>query len=312
MRIWFVFLVVLSLAGGSDVSASPAQETTIPGTRVSLIPPDDFILTSRFPGFWHETVGASIMVTEFPASLVESVAGFGDRSALGKRGLTLVHKQEVNVNNQKGLLLRIKQVVSGIDYLKWLLIFGNEKESVMVAASFPEELETELSERMKASILTAKWNKEIEVSLTEGLNFTVTAKGEMIPAKRIANALLYTWNGIFPSKVVDHPFFIVGQTLSKIDISDKKEFAKKRLLQTATITDIALEYSRPVTVDKLSGYELIAKGTDKESGQSMVIYQMILYEDEGYYLMQGIVSSRGRRIHFPIFREIARSFKRKN
>src|SRR5688572_25317974 len=202
MRIWFLLLVVLSLAGGSVVLASPPQETTIPGTRVSLVPPDTFTAASQFPGFLREAVGASIIVTEFPASFVGVVAGFGDPSALEKRGMFLVRKQEVNVNRQTGLLLRIKQVASGITFLKWLLIFGNEKESVMIAASFPEVLEKELSEQMKASILTATWNDKIQVSLTEGLNFTVAAKGELKPARRVANNLLFSRQGIFPSKVV--------------------------------------------------------------------------------------------------------------
>src|SRR5688572_23683795 len=279
MRIWFLLLVVLPLAGGSAVFALPSQET-IPGTRVSLVPPDTFTAASQFPGFWREAVGASIIVTEFPASFVEVVAGFGDPSALEKRGMFLVRKQEVNVNRQTGLLLRIKQVASGIPYLKWLLIFGNEKESVMIAASFPEVLEKELSEQMKASILTAKWNDKIQVSLTEGLNFTVAAKGELKPARRVANNLLFSRQGIFPSKVVDDPIFLVGQSLSQVEINDQEHFAKTRVLQTDTITDIALEESRPVTVDKLTGYEVVADGKDKASGESVVIYQVILYEDQ--------------------------------
>src|SRR5688572_9757224 len=97
-----LFLIVLSAAGNSDVFASPPQEATVPGTRVSLIPPDTFTPAAQFPGFLREAVGASIIVTEFPASFVEAVAGFGNPSALEKRGMVLVSKQEVNVNHQKG------------------------------------------------------------------------------------------------------------------------------------------------------------------------------------------------------------------
>jgi hypothetical protein len=264
----------------------------------------------QFPGYWQESVGSSIIVTEFPAPFSEATAGFSNPSELSKRGMSLLNKQGVIVNEQKGELLKVKQSALGTEYLKWLLIFGDEKESVMIAATFPQELETELSEKMKASVLTAKWYKEKKVSPREGLNFTFDEKGEMRLAKRIANSLLFTKSGTFPSKAVDDPLFIIGQALSKIDVDDKEEFAKSRISQTATVTDIEIENLSRVVLDNLNGYEIIAKGRDVESGQPMVIYQTILFDDQGYYIMQGLVSEKQRQTYLPVFRDMAGSFKR--
>ena len=159
--------------------------------------------------------------------------------------------------------------------------------------------------------LTAKWDRQRKVVPTEGLNFTFTEKGEIRLAKRIANSLLYTKSGVFPSKAVDDPLFIIGQALSKLDIENKEQFAKSRLSQMATITDVEIEQLSQVTVDNLSGYEIFAKGNDKESGRSMFVYQMVLYEDQSYYIMQGLVSSKHGQTYLPVFQEIARSFRRK-
>lgn len=313
MKILNILLVMFSLAtiGASQTGESPRQERAIPGTRVSLVPPAGFISAAQFSGFWQESLGSSIIVTEFPGPFSEVSSGFLNTSDLAKRGMALLNKLDVKVNNETGLLLHLRQNASGTEYLKWLLIFGDEKESVMIAATFPKELEGDLSEKMKASVLTAKWDRERKVAPTEGLNFTFSEKGEIRLAKRIANSLLYTKSGVFPIKAVDDPLFIIGQALSKVDVADKEQFAKSRLSQTATVGNIEIGQVSQVTVDNLSGYEIFAKGSDTESGNSMVVYQMVLYEDQSYYIMQGLVSTKLAQTYLPVFKEMARSFRRK-
>jgi hypothetical protein len=225
--------------------------------------------------------------------------------------MTLLNRQPASANEQKGELLKVTQNALGTEYVKWLLVLGDEKEAVMIVATFPKALETELSEKMKASLLTARWHREKIVSPTEGLRFTVDEKGDMKLAKRITNTLLYTRSGIFPSKAVDNPLFIVGEALSRIEVDDKEAFAKARISDTATINNIEIETSSKIVLDNLNGYEIVAKGKDVESGQPMVIYLTILFESQGYFLMQGIVSEKQRSIYLAVFKEMARTYKRK-
>jgi len=313
MRILNILLLILSLAiiGTSQSVESPGQETRIPGTRVSLVPPTGFKPAPEFSGFKQESNGSSIIVTEFPGPFSEVSSGFLNPSELAKRGMTLLNKQEINVNSQSGLLLHVKQNAFGTEYRKWLLIFGDAKESVLVVATFPLELEGDLSEKMKASVQTAKWDRGRVIVPTEGLSFTFTEKGEIKLAKRIANSLIYTKSGVFPSPAVDDPLFVIGQALSKVDVADKEQFAKSRLSQTATVSDIQIEQLSQVTVDNLNGYEIVAKGNDRESGNSMLIYQLVLFEDESYYIMQGLVSSKQGPTYLPVFKEMATSFRKK-
>ena len=290
---------------------SPQQDTAIAGTRVSLAPPAGFTPSPQFPGYWQESLGSSIVVMEFPGSFLEISSGFSNPSALAKRGMALLNKQDIKLDGRSGLLLQVRQNAYGTEFLKWVLIFGDDKESVMIGATFPKELEGELSEKMKASVLTAKWDQDRKVSRTEGLDFSVSEKGDLRLAQRLVNSLLYTKGGIFPSEDVDDPAFIVGQSLSKIGVDKKEEFAKSRILQTATITEIEIEQSNQITIDGLSGYEVVARGKDTKSGQVMLIYQIILFEDQSYYILQGIVSGKQRETHLPTFKEMAGSFKRK-
>lgn len=312
MKILAILLVLSwAISGTSQTGESPRQESRIPGTRVSLVPPSGFTPASQFSGFVQESTGSSIAVTELPGPFSEVSSGFHNPSELAKRGMILLSKHEVNVDSQSSVLLHVKQNAPGTEYRKWIVILGDAKESLFIVATFPLQVEVDISEKMKASVLSAKWDRGRSVALTEGLNFTFTEKGEIRLAKRIANSLLYTKSGVFPSTALDDPLFIISQALSQLDLDDKEQFAKSRLSQTATVSDIEIEQLSQVTVDSLNGYEILAKGNDRESGNSMLIYQMVLFENQSYYIMQGLVSSKQRPTYLPVFKEMARSFRRK-
>ncbi len=307
-------IVLLLLRGGpnfAQTGTQPKQEKAVVGTHVSLIPPLGFTPSDRFPGYWQESTGSSIMVTEFPAPFAEISPGLSSSSALSKRGMVLLKKDSVVVGGRTGVLAQVEQNFQEAKYLKWLLLFGDGKESVLITAAFPKELQNHLSGAMKASILTARLDSQKNVSPTEGMNFSITEKGGLRLAKRMANLLLYTLNAIFPSKDLNDPIFVVGQSLREIGISDVEGFAKARVLQTAEVTDVVVEQSNKVTIDNLKGYEIVAKARDQQSGRRMLIYQVILFEGQGYYLMQGLVSSENGQSSLVVFKEMAGTFSRK-
>lgn len=307
----FILIVLLVTTCFAQEKESSNQATRIAGTRVSLRLPSGFMPSPKLSGYWLESLGSSIIVTEFPGPFGEVSSGFSNPSELMKRRISILNKQEVKLSGQSGMLLQASQNVFGTEYLKWIVIFGDEKESVLIAATFPKERENELSEKMRASILTASWDREQKVSPTEGLEFTITEVGELKLANRIANSLASPKSGIFPSKDIDDPLFIIAPAISKIEVNDLEEFAKSRISQTGSVTHIVIEQSKKVNIDNLPGYEIVAKGKDIKSGQPMVIYQTMLFEDQSYYLMQGLISGKQRQPYLTVFKEMARSFKRK-
>jgi hypothetical protein len=305
-----ISITLLTIVSFSQAQETPEQSTLVAGTRVSLAPPAEFAPSSQFPGYMQESTGASIMVTEIPGPFVEVSAGFSVPAELAKKGMTLRNKEEITVDGRTALLLQIWQVAAGREFLKWILAFGNENETVMVVATFPKQHESELSEKMRASLLTVTWDSEKSVSPTEGLSFTLSEAGEMKLAKRMANMLIYTKGGIMPSEGADVPVFIIGQSISKVNVEDPESLAKLSLLQNDSFTDIEIEQLSKVLIDSLSGYEIIAKGLDAKSGRPSTIYQTMLFEGQNYYIMLGMVGSEQREIYLSAFREMAGSFRR--
>jgi len=306
------FLTLLAFSGCSQAQEPPKQIVSfVSGTRIKLLPPANFTPATQFPGYQLESHNSSIMVTEIPAPFAETTAGFSNSSELSKRNMSVVDKQEVKVDGQNGLLLKVEQTAYGINILKWLLVLGDEKETAMITAAFPKMHDVELSEKMKASILTSTWDRKKDVPPAEGLNFTVEEKGELELSKRVSNSLMFTKNGIFPSKDVNDPLFIVAQSISKTAIPDNEEYARARVLQVSQVQDILIEQSTKIAIENLNGYEIVANGKDTKSGQPMLIYQVMLFAERNYFLMQGLVSNENRQADIATFQEMARTFKRK-
>ena len=303
-------LLALCLVAPVPANTGARMPVTVSGTRVRLIPPPGFTPSSQFPGFGQAATRSSIMVTEIPGPYQQVSAGFSMPAEMAKRGMAMLGKQHVTISGHKGLLVRVKQVAGAETFLKWMLVAGDERETLMVVAAFPAEREKALSSALRASVLSTTWSRGNPVPPTEGLNYSVGEAGGLKRTRRLGNSLLYSRAGVFPSTNVDEPVFVVAPSISGVEIPDREAFSRTRVQSTASVTDVAVSEVSAITVDGLPGYELTARGKDAKSGQTMVIYQTILFEGKTYYILQGLVSARSSTRFLPAFRQMARSFRR--
>jgi hypothetical protein len=305
----FLSLPLLLLLS-AHLHAQSDEPRAVPGTRVSLVPPAGFVSTDRFPGFTDDSWGASIMVIDLPGPFPQVSASLIDREKLAAKGIILIGHEDIEITGVKGVLVKLKQSAHGVDYLKWTLAFGDESETVMINATYPEELDSVMSEKMKRSILTATWARDRKIPANEGIAFTVAETADMKRARQVANSLVFSRNGVFPSSSPYDPLFIAGRSFSKASIDDRKAFAMARVLATVDIAGIRIETTEPVEINGMQGYEITAGGKDRDSGEPMFLYYTILFEKGGYYILHGSVGADERAAYLKVFQEMARSFRR--
>ena len=93
---------------------------------------------------------------------------------------------------------------------------------------------------------------------------------------------------------------------------DKVEFAKRKLNFLHGFSDAEVDDDvREVSIDGLSGYEMVATGTHFMSDTPVIVYQVMLFDDKTYYAMRGMVASAQASHYGNTFPQIAQSFKRK-
>ena len=304
MKVSFITLVLLSLCAGLDAAER------VPGTKVSLDPPDGFEATKQFPGFTMESAGSSIMVTEMPAPFSEASKGM-TKEGVATRGMELLEKTEVDAGPGRAQLLHLSQEANGIKYLKWMLAFGNEAESVVVVAAFPEKLAKELKEVMKQAVLSTQWDAGGKVDFSEGLTFTVKESADLKIATTIGNTVIMSRNGVMPQKDPSEPLVVAGSSISEnwTVPGDKAAYARERLVRGDLIVGGDITSEKTVKFDGLSGYLMEADGKDRKAGVPIYSMQCMLFTSDGYYVLQGLVGAAEKEKYAKVFLTIMKSFK---
>lgn len=292
------------------LSTSPALASTepgpVPGTKVVLTPPAGFTPATQFPGFLRTDVGASIVVTEIPAPVAQIGAGM-TRAGLASRGMNLLDSRRASVAGRTALLLHVTQEARGVAFEKWMTVFGDEQNTVLVVGTFPQALASDLSEPIRDTVLTAMWDPGRQVGLLDGLTFRVSETASLKFAERISNTLLLTRNGNTGTIAPEEPLAVVSESLGTVDIGDLEGYATRRLSETAEITGLGNLEGRTTTVAGLPAYEITADANDRGTGTPLRIYQLVALDDARYFLVQGLVGATQAERFLPEFRQLATS-----
>jgi hypothetical protein len=279
----------------------------VTGTKCSMIPPKSFVVSSNFSGFQNNEKGASIMINEIPAPYQQLIEGFNE-SALKTKGMTLTSKQIIDFNSSKATLLTVSQPANGIIYLKQILIFGDLKTTILINGIYPEQsndLELEIKDALLSTIYS---ESQIENPL-DAAKFTIeTKETEFKVVKYLAGMLLYSTDGKVPT---EKPTLTVGNSISKIPIvTDKEAFAINRLKKLPKGENSIVKSGGEITIDNLNGYEITAEGKS-QNDMPELIYQVILFDDNGYYYLILGHSTQDFQQYSEIFKKIAKTFRRK-
>ncbi len=298
-----------ALQPASPASVPVTALIPVPGTSVSLSPPSGFVPADRFPGFMKESTGSSIMVSEIPGPYAEVTAGFSDKRQMQARGMTLLGNSSAKVDGQKAMLLEVEQPAYGTLFRKWMLVVERPSGTALIVASFPKA-EAKQGEELKAAILAAAFGKPSDPA--DALAFVATPVAPFQVAKVMGQNMILSPGGRFPLKDEHAPFMILGLSASEdLAIADQESFAERRVSNTATVREITVGQTSPITIGHLSGYATTANGVGEDAATPLTIYQVLLFDESGYCVIQGITPTAQRKTYVPIFQQVAKTFKMK-
>lgn len=310
-----LFSICVSLVALSSVAQTVVTNTKtgnhkqIPGTKFLLVPPTGFENAANFQGFQQMNTGASILVMEIPGPFSETTKGF-NAEGLKSQGVILKQKEEIRMNGNPGLFLTTEQVAHGINYSKYILVFGDAKATYMVNGTFPKEI-AELHKGIRESMLTVVYESNLTIDPSAAVSFSIDTDGTKLKfARSMTGTLLYTVDGKVPTESSDKTNFIVGLSLGNAPAIDKKSAAISRI-KKLPYKELKLDENdiTEIEVDGISGYELVGEGSDTK-GMKELVYEVMLFTENGYYLMVGAARDNFDD-NLELFRKLARTFKRK-
>jgi hypothetical protein len=298
-------LLFALLAGSGTGLAAPVH---VMWTGVTLDPPSGFVASQRFPGFERDEKSASIIVTELPGPAAEMQKGM-TKEMLAGRGMTLIRSQMVKAGGGSALLLQVGQSSGGTEFLKWMLVAGGPKKTVMIVGTFPKAA-TELTLPIKRAILSASWGGKVMAAPYEGLAFQADPTPMLKIAGRVGTTLIFSESGTMGSGDLDQAILVMGASTSDVAIPNMEQFARDRAARSTQVGPLRNIVGRALTRDGLPGFELVAEANDARTGRDVRMYQLVLVDQKTYYLAQGFVSSDRARVVLDQFRQVTGSFRR--
>lgn len=297
------------LAGVLAERADSGEAMRVKGTSVRLTPPEGFVPAERFAGFQNEGIKASIQVSVLagPVSETKKVMNQED---LAKSGMTLVTSSIEKVNGADATVVHVVQTTGGTPFSKCLVVAGDEKATVLLVATVPSDAEVKHLTAMRAAMLAATWDAAAPADLYEGLPFRLVPAGTLTDVRRVGNNLLLTEHGRPKEPGPRDPMYIAGISHSATTITDLAAFSRSRVMTTTGVREIGDLRGATVKVAGLDGYELMADAMDAKSGTPMFLYQVIVSDGPGYWMVVGMVALERTEKFLPTFRKITESIQR--
>ncbi len=305
------FLIAWLLAPLIAQDAPDKAPVRFPSVGVTLIQPAGFSKSDSFDGFGQPETKSSVVATKIPGPFAKVTGGFA-QAPMKARGWTLLSREEMKIDGLPAVLVHFEQPAAGTVFSKWVVAFGDESKTMLVTATLPKNDERELSERMKATVLSVKLDKGPAAEPGADLPFTLEASGDLKVAPGISRTLTFTRDGVIPAKSPRDPLFIASAALNQVQVRDHKTFADKHLRQTAQTKGLKVKSVKPITIDGLEGFESQAEAQDLRSGTPLSVYHVILFPENSYIVMVGLVGREDQAKSLPAFKAMARSLTKKS
>lgn len=311
-RIPFITVSLLSFltvfGQKTTINVLTSEHQNIIGTKISLIPPKGFVKAANFLGLQQTQSGSTIMILDIPGPYAEVSKGLTKAGFLSQ-GVEVKEMENFTINNLPAILATGEQNANGNTYTKFVLCFGTDKETIMINAVSPNNLK-EVAKEIKRSILTSFYEADKKINPFDVVDFEIdVSETKLIFAKSISNFLMFSTNGLLPAKSNDKTSLMVGKSFSTTKIEDRKLFSLNRLKQLP-IEIIKTEETNEISIDGISGYEIIATSKDKKTGEAGKVYLVMLFSDSLYYILLGS-TNRDFENNITGLKKAVKTFKRK-
>ncbi|MBX2940134.1 MAG: hypothetical protein KF880_08650 [Ferruginibacter sp.] len=279
-----LIFISLSVFGQQKIdNVRTENHVYIKGTKIYLIPPKGFTVGQNFLGLQQNESGSSIMLLDIPGPYSETSAGLNAENLLGS-GVEVSNIEQLTFNGLSAMLITGKQHAYGNSYTKYILVFGDESETIMINGVSSESMK-KIGAKIKESMLSAVYDAGMKLDPFAALDYTIDVSETKLKfAGSMSNSLIFTVDGKIPTASKDKTNLIVTKSFNTVTPEDKKLFCINRIKKTPV--DIQnIEYVNEITVDGINGYEIYAKAKSKNAEETENIYQVILFSDNLYYIL---------------------------
>ncbi|UOX32940.1 hypothetical protein LXD69_12940 [Flavobacterium sediminilitoris] len=285
--LFFILLFSISFHSCNDVKEKKQNKyLNIPGTRLSIIPPNGFKISKSIVGLEKENE-SMIQVMDLIGGNYDSNTNTFTKSEFENKGIKVLDFKEIKIDNYNAKYAHLK----GNEKEEYInLVFGDSTFSVMVMAISNSSDKTLLTE-IKDALLKIKYDKEIIIDALATSFFEIDSNDSKFKfAKSSANMFIYSENGIVKESYNNEPMVMIS-TLPN-DFSTTKEMMTESIINGLLQNGFSLKEERKPVIGKINGYESIETEYIAESkGMEKLVYLTVLINDDKAISFYGITGT---------------------
>jgi hypothetical protein len=321
---WVIVLCMCAKAHAQVIdikNTQTSEHVVIAGTKYAMITPDaSFSNAQDFTGFQSRALEAGINITEMPMSF-DMVLPMFTKDLPPKTGKLLLEKDLV-MNGYKAKLYKQQcprtsafdqlddTKKEGAEVTTWLMLYGDENMCLIIVASYAAASDGALSEKMEKSFKSFLYLANKEVNPLEQLQFTLNTKDTPLKFATIImqTGVIYNLDGKFPTEIKSGVDLMVMVMPISIEEAEQKQRAM-RAVKRPTDENVEISESAKVTINGLTGYEVIGYEVNKQS-KTELKYSVTLFDKDKYFVLNGS-SAKDFETYVKLFRKVSQSFKLK-
>ncbi len=279
------------------------QHINIPSTRIFIVPPQGFTLSSAFVGLERGKDGAIQMYDMVGGDYYANSRNFSRESFEG-RGAVVYDYKEMKV---QGFPARYVEMQSGPTSNAISMMFGDGSFSAMVVAVYPNN-DSLLASSIKASLRSIVYDTTLKVDPFATASFTIDdSKSRFKFARAASGIFMYTIDGVQKEEYEHEPFLTV--TTIPRDSLTNAEVVAAMFIEKMEKYGLEGKELRNVSREPLNGqnaFELDVYG--KLKGTRRLIYQLVVTGSNKAIVIQGM-TDRDYQQAAQEFRQIARTVR---
>lgn len=275
---------------------------------IGLVPPAGMTEIPGVGGFEDRAAKASILIVELPPGAYDTILQTFEPQALQAKGVTVEDRRDIELaDGHKGVLLTGYQSVGAIALKKWIMLAEGKGQTAMITVQFPEESAARYSDEaietaLKSLAFRAPPTQE---EMLARLPFTISDLGGFRVLRVLGgSAVLLTGAGPDAKGGDVLPYFIVGVARGEIREDERESLAKRALASIPGVKDIRPERGGPLRIAGQPGVEIIAKGTEVQTGKPVKVAQWLSFGRGSYLRMVGVMPEEGFEENFTRLRSL--------
>ncbi|MDD2386801.1 MAG: hypothetical protein PHP52_08460 [Bacteroidales bacterium] len=288
-----------------------ANYQIVSGTNIQMSLPNGFVKSTNYNGFTHKIAGTSIVITELPGDVNRNFLGF-DKKSLFKSGVILDKTSFYKINGFDAMLIEGKQSAYNRVYTRIMLVVGDIYRSYLISASVLSTASDKHKQEVKDALLSVYYDTDMKSDMLDRFDFSVDVSGTILKKGNLMfSSMTFTDDGFVPSNTANKTSFMIRHqtAINPISNDEKKTLCVQLfdLYPLEWVKDMSRE-PKSISINNLSGYEIFSMGKNKELYKMELIYQVVLFNGQDYYVLVGITYGDFEE-NLRMFKKVAKTFK---